>query len=114
MSNRNANRVNRDLEAEGTRVGRQYDDYTQGRARCGADARGRSDQLFNEAMPRYTRFLDELGPSGMGGGGRSGEARSGYRRYANGGGVTDENKARIRGNGVFDEFARTGGYSEAD
>lgn len=115
MSNRNANRVNRDLETEGQRVGNQYDQYTNSREGFGAAARDRSDQVYNEAMPRYTRFLDELGPSGMGGGGgRSGEARSGYRRYATGGGVTDENKARIRGNGVFDEFSRTGGYSEAD
>lgn len=114
MSNRNANRVNRDLETEGRRVGQQYDQYVDQRNQYANEARDRSNAVYNEAMPRYTRFLDELGPSGMGGPRRSGEAREGYRRYSRGGGVTDENKARIRGGGVFDEFARTGGYSEAD
>src|SRR5262245_15699832 len=33
---------------------------------------------------------------------------------AGNGGVTPENASRIRGNGVYDEFAKTGGYNAAD
>ena len=36
-----------------------------------------------------------------------------FRGMANGG-LTDENKRRIRGNGGFDEAAQTGLYSEGD
>lgn len=37
-----------------------------------------------------------------------------YNRFANTGNVTEADKARMRGNGVFDEFAQTGGYSAGD
>ena len=37
-----------------------------------------------------------------------------YKSFAEGGGVDEEGKYRIRGKGVFDEFSRTGGYNDQD
>ena len=37
-----------------------------------------------------------------------------YKGFAQGGGVDEEGRNRIRGMGVFDEFSRTGGYNDAD
>jgi len=37
-----------------------------------------------------------------------------YKNFAEGGGVDEEGRNRIRGMGVFDEFSRTGGYNDQD
>jgi hypothetical protein len=110
---REAKKTNRMLDQEYSDTSRQYNDYNTSREGYANEARGRSDQAYNTAYGGYQRYLDNYFDNPPSSGGNS-EARAGYRRYANGGGITDENKARIRGKGVFDEFARTGGYNEGD
>jgi len=46
--------------------------------------------------------------------GRESDVYGNYSDMYNSGGLSDENRSRIRGNGVFDEFAKTGGLSGAD
>src|SRR5688572_12936544 len=39
---------------------------------------------------------------------------AGFQSFADTGGVDEEGKYRIRGKGVFDEYSKTGGYSDKD
>lgn len=109
---REAKKTNRMLDTEYNDSRNMYNQYLASREANANQARGRSDEAYNTAFSGYRNFLDRYSGNPPGGGG--GEGRAGYRRYSRGGGVTDENKQRIRGAGVFDEFARTGGYNEAD
>lgn len=113
MSNRNANKVNKDLETEGRRVGSEYDRYNEEQRGYGDAARGRSDSAYNAAMGGYQDFIGRAKGGGFGSSGPS-SSRKYYDDFAKTGGLSDENISRIRGKGGFDEFARTGGYSEGD
>jgi len=69
------------------------------------------------AFNRFQGNLQEIGASG----GWSPERIAsmdenirGYKDIARTGGVDAEGQARMRGSGVFDEFAKTGGYSDLD
>lgn len=64
-----------------------------------SDARNRATGVYNQTKDYYTNFL-------------SGFNNPMYSKQDFE--VSPENTARIRGNGVFDEFAKTGGLSEAD
>ncbi len=112
MSNRNANRVNQDLEREGRRVGSEYDQYNQRRNTLADDARTRSDAVFSQTLGGYQDFINRAKSGGFGRGPSS--SRGYYKDFAETGGLDEENKRRIRGNGGFDEFAKTGGYNDAD
>lgn len=110
MSNRNANKVNKDLETEGRRVGSQFDQYTQRREGLADEARGRSDAAYGSTMSGYQDLINRLKDPAAGARGDS--SRRYYKDFAETGGLDDENKQRIRGMGVFDEFAKTGGWNE--
>lgn len=108
---REAKKTNRMLDTEYNDSRNMYNQYLASRGDLSNEARGRSNEAYNTAFSGYRNFLDRFAGNPPRPGG---ESREGYRRYSRGGGVTDENKQRIRGAGVFDEFARTGGYNEAD
>lgn len=109
---REARRTNQIADRNREETAQQYRDYNRTREGFAGEARNRSDQAYNTAYGGYQKYLDNFFDSPPTSGG--GEARAGYRRYSKGGGLTDENRERIRGKGVFDEFARTGGWSEGD
>lgn len=96
-----------------------------------------SDSLRDEILSGYRNFAS--GGAGGGGGGGGGRANialdsiyselepryrtlstgmddslKGYREFSETGGINDAMRDRIRGSGVYDEMARTGGYSEGD
>jgi len=110
---RESKNISRDLGNEYDRIGRDVGGYTQDRQRALGDAQGRSNDV-------YSRFLDDynaLGPEldNLGGyysrfakdGGIDpedyGYSRNAYRNIIDTGGLSDENRRRIRGNGVYDE-----------
>lgn len=109
--NKEVKNANKKLNTEYDRVGKQYDTHFDSRNKLADESRQRSNAVFDKTFAGYDDFIQNSKPSGFG---NNNAARQGYERYSRGGGVTDENKARIRGGGVFDEFARTGGVSEAD
>jgi len=69
-------------------------------------AQQRADQSYGDVYKGYTDIYNKA----SGPGAYSGD----FRNAANTGLVTPENTARMRGGGVFDEFAKTGGLSEGD
>lgn len=101
-NNKEHNRTNRMIDQEYNRVGQDYGQYTNRREELANDVRARSNNDYNDIYGRITGMLDD--PDSFG--------ASNYRRFAETGGLDDENIRRIRGNGGFDEFARTGGISE--
>ena len=108
--NQQQQNVQRNIDSEYGRLNTNYDNLnTQFQGNL-TGARGRASNLYDEILGNYRNFLDR-DTSGFGVGS---EARGGYSRYAHGGGLTPENISRLRGGGVYDEFARTGGLSEAD
>lgn len=73
-------------------------------------ARQRGDDTYNQALTGYNNVLNRNTnrPNFAG-------YENKFQNYADtAGGITDENRARIRGGGVFDEFSKTGGMSEDD
>lgn len=74
---------------------------------------GGADPRFKEVENAYRSF--------SGGGGwdpnrvASMDANiAGFKEFARGGGIDEEGMSRIRGKGVYDEFQKTGGLSDAD
>lgn len=118
MGNKNAKKINQDAEDEGRRINREgdrFNDYAYGRL---PEAKQRGDQLWNKQFGTYNDILDnkyagrsvERG-AGMGGGGDLRQYEDFFRNF--GGGVDAAGQNRIRGLGVFDEYAKTGGFNEA-
>jgi hypothetical protein len=101
-NNKEHSRTNRMIDQENRRIGQDYGGYIDRREQLANDVRGRSNNDYNDIYGRITGMLDD--PDAFGAGN--------YRRFAQTGGLDDENIRRIRGNGGFDEFARTGGISE--
>lgn len=66
-----------------------------------SDAKKRSEGLFNDAYGRYTGLLDKSIP----------ETRGRWSEFARTGGIGEADRARMRGGGVYDEYAKTGGWS---
>lgn len=99
--------VTRRQQSELDRLNTDYGAHRTSREGFAGAARGRSDEIFNEARENYRKFLSA--PSGFGGGGGGG-SRGGPGYYE----PSAENIGRMRGAGVFDEFAKTGGLSEDD
>ena len=60
--------------------------------------------------PRYAALEAGYKPLAQG----INKALPGYEEFATTGGITDEMRDRIRGLGLFDEYTKTGGYSDAD
>jgi hypothetical protein len=109
-----------------------------------SSARGKSDELYNTLKSGYSSLLTPAQAAAQGGGGGAGPAATADPRFGDvqsmytkamqtggldpakqaamegditklrGIGYDPETVARIRGNGVFDEFAKTGGISDAD
>jgi hypothetical protein len=94
------------------------------------EIQGENRRVNSEHQSFMDMIMGRINNPGSGpGSGLRGEAASGFRgvlnrgpsRYdpmfmdaAKGGLVTDENRRRIRGNGVFDRFQKDGGYSDSD
>lgn len=106
------------------------------------ESRGRGDDLYNKMYSGYSSLSEGGGGGGGGGGGstsvpkdaRFGEVEGVHRDFMKTGGWDDARRSsmnenigrmksigydpesvnRMRGGGVFDEFAKTGGYSEGD
>lgn len=74
-------------------------------------AQERGSDLYNRILQGYQGILDD-------GDGGFGQYENMFNDFARTGGgiseVTPENINRMRGLGVFDEFAKTGGYSDED
>lgn len=113
MAKGEAKKTNKYIDQERDFANRQYggiDNALMGRL-SGAQQRG--DQAYNAAYGGYNDLLGRI-RSGSGGSGNYSEIANRFKAFGDSGGIDDEGKARIRGNGVFDEFARTGGLSEGD
>ena len=100
-----SSRVRGDIQGEGRRVNREHDDFMS----------MIMGDIQNPSNNPGAAYRDQAGA------GFSGILNRGPSKYdpmfmnaARGGLVTDENRSRIRGNGNFDEFAKTGGYNEGD
>lgn len=101
----------------GNRFNRYYDDQLKQRG----GAENRSNQAYDKILAGYDTAngafddLDGIYRDWSNTGGIDPDdynySRSRYHDLVNTGGMTDENRSRIRGNGVFDEFAKTGGWS---
>lgn len=98
----------------------EYDDWLYENQRQTRESRYRANRAYEDASDqiRGTRgYWEGIGRTG----GYSPEDRArlegdieSLRRYSQGGSVTPEDRARIRGGGVYDEFSKTGGWSEDD
>lgn len=109
------NKLRKAERAEGDTINQQSDDlmkllYGQ----LGQTGQSGKNPLFNDVMSGYK----DLGGMSFGGGVSNrpdfGRYESQFGDIFKTGGVDEENKKRIRGGGVFDEYAKTGGYSDAD
>jgi len=97
--------IRNDINTEGRRINTDSDNFMnmiQGRinnpgSSPGAGYRNQAAQGFQGVLNRGPSKYDPM-----------------FMDAAKGGLVTDENRNRIRGNGGFDEFAKTGGYNEGD
>lgn len=69
-------------------------------------AQQRADQSYGDVYKGYTDIYNKASQPGQYG--------SYFKNAADTGLVSPENTARMRGGGVFDEFAKTGGLSDAD
>lgn len=98
--------VRGEIQNEGRRIESErggLNDILYGRL---PQARERGDQSYNDIYGGYKGALDRAqGP---------GDFSRYFKDFATTGGLTDENRRRMRGGGVFDEFSKTGGLSEGD
>jgi hypothetical protein len=100
--NKVQNKIGTGLQNEQKKVGNEWDIYNSGLQARVDQSRQKSDALFDETTGNYRKFL---GASGFGTGGYT--KPEGYYE------PSAENIARLRGNGVYDEFAGpTGGINE--
>lgn len=122
MGNRNAKKINQDAENEGNRINRdadRFDNYIWGRI---PEAGQHGRDIWNRQFGTYNDILGgnysgrTVGGPGGGGGGRSGGNLGGYENYFKnfGSGIDEAGQNRARGLGVFDEYAKTGGFSASD
>lgn len=89
------NRINQERGAMGDILGSRL-----------PQAQQRADQGYNDVYRGYTDIYNRAGQPGA--------YSSYFKNAADTGLVTPENMQRMRGGGVFDEFAKTGGLSDAD
>lgn len=87
-----SNQVRGEIQGEGTRVNREHDQFMN---------------LINGRMGQPSSYDSVINRP-------SSSYDAAFRGMAEGGGLSDENRRRIRGNGGFDRYAEDGGYSEAD
>lgn len=115
MGNRNARQINKDTQKEGRQIneeGDRFDKYAYGRL---GEAGQHANDIWNTNAGTYKDIIGGKYPGrsmaggGGGGGGNLGQYEDWFRRF---GGAEDKN--RLRGGGVFDEYSKTGGFSEAD
>lgn len=110
---RESKQINRDLGNEYSRIGRDTGSYTTDRQRDLGEAQTRSGDIYNRFLQDYNQLGPEL--DNLGGyyrrfaetGGIDpedyGYSRGKYQEFINSKGLTDENRRRIRGGGVYDE-----------
>jgi hypothetical protein len=125
---RESKQINEDLRRQ-QELERQRSEALWNRYTTEADAsQGRSNALLDESLTGYRSLLSDIDNSGAFGtyselaqtGGYSPETlRSlqgnvdAYKRFASGVDITPEDRARMRGGGVYDEYSRTGGWDDA-
>jgi hypothetical protein len=113
MGNKNARGINKSASREQRTIGNEADrfnNYVYGRLpEAGQHGRAIWDKSFNT----YNDILDgSFGGRSGGSGGGLGEYESFFKNF--GGGIDPTAQNRIRGNGVFDEYSKTGGFTQAD
>ena len=104
-----SNQVRREIQGEGRRINQDADRYNDLLFGGLSGAQGRGNQLYDDIYSGYQGIL--------GGQGRSrpnfGQYENMFRGFADNP-FKDIDVNRFRGGGVFDEFAKTGGLSDAD
>lgn len=78
------------------------------------DQKGRSDALHGQLSGVFNNFLGSSGGLDPGRIANVDQDIAGFRNIGKFGAGSAEDAARLRGGGVFDEFSRTGGYSDDD
>lgn len=104
-----SSKVRNEIQNEGRRIGTEHDDFlNQVRSRQ-PQATQRGNDLFDRVSRGYDSVLNrnKARPD------FSGIAER-FKNFGTTGGLSDENRSRIRGSGVYDEFSRTGGVSDED
>lgn len=116
MAKGEAKKTNKYIDQERDTANKEYGGISDQLYSRLPGAQGRADKTFDSAYGGYNDLLGRARGGGFGGGsgGNYDELYNRFKGFGDTGGVDDEGKARIRGNGVFDEFARTGGVSDAD
>lgn len=121
---RESKQINRDLTSEYDRIGRDVGGYTQGQQAGLGDAQSRSNDVYNRFLGDYNKLGPEL--DNLGGYYRQfaetggidpedyGYSRGKYQDFINSKGLTDENRNRIRGGGVYDEAIGANGLRGKD
>jgi len=120
--------INADLLRQQDEERRQRDSLIDKYSDMGNQAYDRSSNLYNESLNNYRDILGKMDdPSGASStfeelsrtGGYSPEDIAelegnigDYKRYASGADISEQDRARMRGAGVYDEFAKTGGFDE--
>jgi len=125
--NQRQNRTNTRIDQEYDRTNQDYDRYRSDLESRRTSTQARADELYGRSRAGYEGLIPRY--RGIGGDARNlgRDARSAGSRYAgkfNALGdevagfarnpISDADKNRMRGLGVFDEFAQTGGWSEGD
>ncbi len=114
MAKQNQRDIRRDTQTEGRRINQESDQLMQLLyGRLGQTPNSGKNDLFNEIMQGY-RGAASGGAGSIGNRPNFGKYEAGFGEAARTGLLDEENKRRIRGGGVFDEYAKTGGYSEGD
>lgn len=119
---REAKRLERQGGQEYNRLGRDYSNFRDDQMNQRRAAEGRSNLAFDKILGGYDDAngafddLDGIYRDWSKTGGIDPDdynySRGNYRNMVDTGGLSDENRARVRGNGVFDEFAKTGGWDD--
>lgn len=98
--NKEASYANQANKNELSRFGRQSDDLYKLLMDQFQKSSGRSNQLYGDLYGGYKDMYS------------SGGAANPYWKQLAGGGISDADKARLRGSGYYEEFAKTGGWDD--
>jgi len=115
MAKGEAKKTNKYIDQERDLANRQYGDISGQLMGRLPSAQVRSDTAYNDIYGGYGDLLGRA-RAGLGSGntGQYNDLYNSFKKFGDTGGIDNTGIERIRGKGVFDEFARTGGLSEAD
>lgn len=101
-----SNQVRKQITDEGSRINQERGGMQDIFNQRLPQAQQRADQGYGDVYRGYTDIYNRAN--------QPGQYSSYFKNAADTGLVTPENERRMRGGGVFDEFAKTGGLSEGD